>query len=200
MEFPGRDPSQRVLALDDVSLDIRKGEFVCLLGPSGCGKSTLLNIIGGMLHADVGHRDRQRRAGDEPAPERDRLCVPGEHAVSLVHGAREFPAGAEIPRHRGGELARPRHAVAVRGRHGAVRQPLSEAAFRRHEAAHQSRARALRRLRGAAARRAVRRARRADPHGAGRGPLDPACAHAARPSCSSPIRWPRRCSSPTASS
>ena len=88
----------------------------------------------------------------------------------------------------------------VRGRHGAVRQPLSQAALRRHEAAHQSRARALRRLRGAAARRAVRRARRADPHGAGRGPLDPPCARAARPSCSSPIRSPKRCSSPTASS
>ena len=54
MEFPGRDPSQRVLALDDVSLDIRKGEFVCLLGPSGCGKSTLLNIIGGMLQQTSG--------------------------------------------------------------------------------------------------------------------------------------------------
>ena len=54
MTFPGRDASQSVQALDDVSLDIRKGEFVCLLGPSGCGKSTLLNIIGGMLKQTAG--------------------------------------------------------------------------------------------------------------------------------------------------
>jgi len=33
--------------LSDVDLDVRTGEFVCLLGPSGCGKSTFLNIVGG---------------------------------------------------------------------------------------------------------------------------------------------------------
>ena len=33
-------------ALDHVDLEIKQGEFICLLGPSGCGKSTLLNILG----------------------------------------------------------------------------------------------------------------------------------------------------------
>jgi NitT/TauT family transport system ATP-binding protein len=44
----------KVHALDDVSLQVREGEFVCLVGPSGCGKSTLLNIIAGLEFPDSG--------------------------------------------------------------------------------------------------------------------------------------------------
>jgi len=43
-----------VLALENVSLDVREREFLALLGPSGCGKSTLLYLIGGFLPTETG--------------------------------------------------------------------------------------------------------------------------------------------------
>ncbi len=39
---------ETTLALNDVSIEFRKNEFVSILGPSGCGKTTLLNIVGGL--------------------------------------------------------------------------------------------------------------------------------------------------------
>lgn len=40
--------------LQDLSFEVKDGEFVSILGPSGCGKSTLLNVLAGILKADSG--------------------------------------------------------------------------------------------------------------------------------------------------
>jgi NitT/TauT family transport system ATP-binding protein len=45
---------REVLALENVSLEVREREFLALLGPSGCGKSTLLYLIGGFLPIETG--------------------------------------------------------------------------------------------------------------------------------------------------
>jgi taurine transport system ATP-binding protein len=43
-----------VAALTHINLNIKEGEFICVLGPSGCGKSTLLKIIAGLLQPSDG--------------------------------------------------------------------------------------------------------------------------------------------------
>ena len=61
----------RLDALDDVTFDVQRGEFVCLIGPSACGKSTLLRLIAGLIPAGSGeicldgqaHQGPQRQVG-----------------------------------------------------------------------------------------------------------------------------------------
>jgi NitT/TauT family transport system ATP-binding protein len=56
-----------VTAVDDISFDVRPGEFVSVIGPSGCGKTTLFNIIGGLLKSYDGQilfDGEKRRHGD----------------------------------------------------------------------------------------------------------------------------------------
>ena len=64
---------EAVQALRGVSLDVVRGEIVCLMGPSGSGKTTLLNIIGGLEEPSRGHvhrgwRERRRAVGGPRSP------------------------------------------------------------------------------------------------------------------------------------
>ena len=60
--------TQYVRALADTSLDIRRGELLCLIGPSGCGKSTLLNVIGGLMEPTNGSVEVSGKALRGPRP------------------------------------------------------------------------------------------------------------------------------------
>ena len=53
-QFGEQGDARFVRALLDTSLDIRRGELMCLIGPSGCGKSTLLSIMGGLMEPSSG--------------------------------------------------------------------------------------------------------------------------------------------------
>ena len=68
-----------VHALDNVSLQIEEGDFVCLVGPSGCGKSTLLSIIAGLEKPDTGHVLTDGKPVTEPG--RDRMVMFQESAL-----------------------------------------------------------------------------------------------------------------------
>src|SRR5215467_12205055 len=61
---------REVLALENVSLDVREREFLALLGPSGCGKSTLLYLIGGFLPIETGKILVDGRPIAGPGPDR----------------------------------------------------------------------------------------------------------------------------------
>jgi len=62
------DTGEEVDALRGVSLDVREGEFICILGPSGCGKTTLLRIIAGLEQPTEGQVLVDGEPVDGPTP------------------------------------------------------------------------------------------------------------------------------------
>lgn len=63
-------PQGEVLALSPSTLEIEKGEFVCLIGPSGCGKTTLLNMLAGFLAPSEGEIFIEDEKVIKPHPKR----------------------------------------------------------------------------------------------------------------------------------
>ncbi|WP_232688462.1 ABC transporter ATP-binding protein [Halobacterium zhouii] len=63
-------------AVDDLDLDVRDGELLCLLGPSGCGKSTTLRMLGGLESPSGGDvHIGEERVTDQPPYDRDTSMV-----------------------------------------------------------------------------------------------------------------------------
>jgi nitrate/nitrite transport system ATP-binding protein len=102
MEFDTR--GKRFEALRDISLVVRRGEFVSLIGHSGCGKSTLLNLVAGLLAPTAGLLLLNNKEISGPGPERGVVfqnhsllpwltCAGNVHlAVERVFGEKESKA------------------------------------------------------------------------------------------------------------
>ena len=180
-QFGEEGSTQFVRAMLETSLDIHRGELLCLIGPSGCGKSTLLNVIGGLLTPTSG----QVLVGDTEV----RGPLPHEIAYVFQENAL-FPWSTVLENVNLGMMFQgvPKAAREPRARKSLAAVGLSD--FANHYPGNSPAAcdGALSPARSASDRhhpdgRAVRRARRADPRCSGR--ISPCCSRApARPSCS----------------
>src|SRR5690349_10518893 len=72
----------RTRAVDDVSFEVRRGEFLTLLGPSGCGKSTTLRLIAGLERPDSGEIEVDGRL--VTSPRRGVFVAPEKRAMGMV--------------------------------------------------------------------------------------------------------------------
>ncbi|WP_153130889.1 ABC transporter ATP-binding protein [Dechloromonas hortensis] len=98
-----KTPGKDVIALKDINLEIKAGEFVCLLGPSGCGKSTLLNAVAGFALPSAGEITVEGKKITGPGP--DRGMVFQEYALfPWMTVAQNIAFGLEIQKKEKAEI------------------------------------------------------------------------------------------------
>jgi putative spermidine/putrescine transport system ATP-binding protein len=72
----------RIKAIDNVSLEIAEGEYICVLGPTGSGKTTLLRLIAGLVYPTSGSIELDGRVVTDVRPEdRNASYVPQQYAL-----------------------------------------------------------------------------------------------------------------------
>jgi len=109
-----------VVAVDDVDLDVRRGEFLGVLGPSGCGKTTLLRLVAGFERPDAGGVEIAGQVVAGPrknvAPERRRIGMVFQESALFPHLDVAGNIGFGLPRRgREGRDARVAELVALVG-------------------------------------------------------------------------------------
>ncbi len=110
-----------VTALQDVTLDVAPGRFVCLVGASGCGKTTLLNLVAGLDRPTVGSvevGDGVRRSADGDPSVKGSVAPAGSAVAMLFQDSALFPwltvaANVELPLRLRGVGKAERRAVAA---------------------------------------------------------------------------------------
>ena len=116
-------------ALADTTLDVARGELLCLIGPSGCGKSTLLNIIGGLLPPTSGSVEVSGRPLRGPLP-REIAFVFQENALfpwnTVIENVRLGMLFQGVPK---SEHAAPREEIARSRRPCRLRRSIIPASF-----------------------------------------------------------------------
>jgi NitT/TauT family transport system ATP-binding protein len=70
VSFASTSNAPPLTVLDQVSLDVQKGEFICIVGPSGCGKTTLLKAVAGLVRPTSGEIAVNGRRIDGPGTDR----------------------------------------------------------------------------------------------------------------------------------
>ncbi len=95
-------------AVNDVTLEVRKGEFLTLLGPSGCGKTTLLNLVAGFLSPDRGEIFIDGEPVNDVPPYRRSIGIVFQNYALFPHMtvAQNVAFGLKMRKVPGAEIAR----------------------------------------------------------------------------------------------